>query len=90
MGDITPFSVPHCTNEDIQLRGFLIPKDTMIMPSMYSVHRDEKTFPDAFDFNPERFLDADGKLSKKEQLIPFSVGEGMLHKHNTLYSVDNV
>ena len=75
MGDITPLAVPHYTNDDIELRGYVIPKDTMILPCIYSVHRDEKVFIDPFIFNPDRFLDTEGNISKKEQLIPFSVGQ---------------
>ena len=74
LGDITPFSVPHATSDDVQLRGYFIPKGTMVMPSCYSVHMDEKVFPEPKKFDPRRFLDEDGKLAKKEQLIPFCVG----------------
>ncbi len=37
---------------------------------------DEKVFPDAHQFNPERFLDGKGNvLLKREELIPFSMGK---------------
>ena len=78
MADIVPFSVPHCTSEDVEFRGYHIPGGTMVMPSLYSVNRDSNTWPDPFTFDPRRFLDSDNKLIKKEQLIPFSVGEHYL------------
>merc|ERR1711894_536686 len=71
LGDITPFSVPHCTSDDVELRGYHIPKGTMVMPSVYSVHMNEETFPEPHKFNPHRFLDNQGKVANKEQLMPF-------------------
>jgi hypothetical protein len=32
-------------------------------------------FPNPEKFDPERFLDANGKLKRSDELIPFSVGE---------------
>lgn len=75
MGDIVPFNVPHCTSENVEFRGYHIPKDTVIIPNLNSVHRNEEFFPDAHEFNPERFLSDDGKSVRRiEQLIPFSIG----------------
>lgn len=76
MADIVPFSVPHCTSDDVTLGGYFIPKNTMLLPSLYSAHRDQTLWPEPEKFVPERFLDAEGKLVKREQLIPFSMGKG--------------
>ena len=75
MGDIVPFNVPHCTSEDVQFRGFHIPKGTMVLPNLNSVHRDERYFPEPTTFNPSRFLNEDGTVKRIEQLMPFSIGE---------------
>ncbi len=38
--------------------------------------RDERYFPNADQFNPDRFIDdKDGSLKKCDQLIPFGVGK---------------
>ncbi len=74
MGDIVPLGVPHTTVEDIVFRGYDIPKGTTVMSNLYSVHRDPSVWENPHDFNPDRFLDSNGKIHKKEQLIPFSMG----------------
>jgi cytochrome P450 family 2 subfamily J len=74
-GTVVPLSVPHRTMKDVELNGFKIPEDTTILPNIWSVHHDDKLFPDSMSFRPERFIDADGKVSKPDYLMPFSVGK---------------
>jgi cytochrome P450 family 2 subfamily U polypeptide 1 len=74
LGDIVPLGVPHATTEDVNFMGFHLPKNTMIMPNMYSVHHDPKYWPNPDKFDPGRFLDDDGKVIKRDELIPFSIG----------------
>ncbi|ELU15807.1 hypothetical protein CAPTEDRAFT_142591 [Capitella teleta] len=74
MGDMVPFSVPHCTTEDVSFRDFFIPQGTMILPNLYSVHHNEAHFKDAFKFDPSRFLDDEGCYRPIKQLIPFGIG----------------
>ncbi len=75
LADVVPLGVPHTTIEDIVFRGYDIPKGTTVMSNLYSVHRDTRVWKDPYTFNPERFLDEDGKVHRIEQLIPFSMGE---------------
>ncbi len=75
MADIVPLGVPHTTTENIVFRGYDIPKGTTVMSNLYSVHRDTRIWKDPYTFNPERFLDVDGKVHRREQLIPFSMGK---------------
>ncbi|XP_045211516.2 cytochrome P450 2D26-like [Mercenaria mercenaria] len=71
---IVPLNVVHYTSKDTTLAGYDIPKDTMVVPSLYSVSMDETYFPNPTKFIPERFIDKDGKMVKNEALIPFSAG----------------
>ena len=32
---ILPFSVPHCTSEDDEYKGYFIPKGTTVMPNVW-------------------------------------------------------
>jgi len=73
LADLVPLGVPHGVMEDVYFRGYLIPKDTLIIPNMYSVHMNPELWPEPEKFKPERFLDSDNKIDKKE-LIPFSLG----------------
>ncbi|XP_019508372.1 PREDICTED: vitamin D 25-hydroxylase isoform X2 [Hipposideros armiger] len=64
----------HATSEDAVVRGYSIPKGTTVITNLYSVHFDEKYWRDPEIFYPERFLDSSGYFSKKEALVPFSLG----------------
>ncbi|XP_059152551.1 cytochrome P450 2C15-like [Physella acuta] len=74
MASLVPFSVPHLCNQDTVLAGFRIPKGSVIFPNLDSVLKDEKIWGDPENFRPERFLDEQGNLIKREELIPFSIG----------------
>ena len=45
------------------------------MPNIYAVHFNPITWPESEVFNPSRHLTEEGKINKKDELIPFSVGE---------------
>ena len=70
-----PFAVIHSTKEDIELQGYRIPKNTMVLPLMFSVFHDPKYWDQPQTFNPDRFLDKSGKIMKKDAQIPFSIGK---------------
>ncbi|KAF8634716.1 hypothetical protein AX17_004119 [Amanita inopinata Kibby_2008] len=61
---VTPLIVPHCTKEDDSYNGFFIPKGTICLANIWAINRDRDVYgDDADNFNPDRFIDADGKLS---------------------------
>lgn len=59
---------------DATLQGYLIPKDSIVIANLYSAHIDEKYWDDPETFRPERFLDSDGKIQRKDAFVPFSTG----------------
>ncbi|XP_078692022.1 cytochrome P450 2C3-like [Branchiostoma floridae x Branchiostoma belcheri] len=69
--------VPHTTTQDTNLNGYHIPNQTMVLPNLWSVHYDEKLFPDPYKFDPTRFLDERGQYKKDEHVMPFSAGPRM-------------
>nr|XP_055051836.1 cytochrome P450 2C20-like isoform X1 [Misgurnus anguillicaudatus] len=73
--DIVPLSVPHYATRDITFRGYVIPKDTVIIPLLHSVLRDEGQWDTPWTFNPEHFLDANGNFKKSPAFLPFSAGK---------------
>ncbi|KAH7704131.1 CBN-CYP-33C9 protein [Aphelenchoides avenae] len=75
LANLLPQNVPHETTRDVVLDGYTIPKGTTIVPQISCVLYDEKIFPDPKKFDPSRFLDADGRLKRVDELIPFSVGK---------------
>ncbi|KIK32755.1 hypothetical protein CY34DRAFT_814091, partial [Suillus luteus UH-Slu-Lm8-n1] len=60
---IAPIGIPHATSSDDIYDGYFIPKGTTVICNMWGITRDEKRYPDASRFMPERFLDANGALT---------------------------
>uniref|UniRef100_A0A7N6FE02 Cytochrome P450, family 2, subfamily Y, polypeptide 3 n=1 Tax=Anabas testudineus TaxID=64144 RepID=A0A7N6FE02_ANATE len=73
--DLTPFSVPHYALKDISFRGYTIPKDTVILPLLHSVLKDEKQWSTPRSFNPQHFLDQNSNFKKNPAFLPFSAGK---------------
>jgi len=71
-----PTTIPHTTLKDTVLRGYEIPKDTIIFVNQYSVNHDERTWDSPETFNSKRFLDANGNLVSKatDKYMVFSAG----------------
>ena len=56
-------------DDDVQ-----IPADTDVFLCPYLMHRDERYWPDAHSFNPERFSDAHIRERNRHVYYPFSLG----------------
>lgn len=75
MGCIAPLSVPHGLTKELKYGQFLIPDHAVLIPNIYSVLFDPSIFERPESFNPERFLDDNGKLNGKEKyVVSFSLG----------------
>ncbi|XP_006881166.1 PREDICTED: cytochrome P450 2U1-like [Elephantulus edwardii] len=72
---VVPLSIPHMTSEKTVLQGYTIPKGSMIVPNLWSVHRDPAIWEKPNEFSPDRFLDDQGQVCKKETFIPFGIGK---------------
>jgi len=59
---VLPFGTFAMTTRDTTIYGKHVPANTDIYFNFYGLNHDEKNFPNPYNFNPERFLDADGKL----------------------------
>uniref|UniRef100_UPI0037E7D261 cytochrome P450 2Y3 n=1 Tax=Semicossyphus pulcher TaxID=241346 RepID=UPI0037E7D261 len=73
--DIVPFSLPHYALHDITFRGYTIPKDTVIIPMLHSVLKEEKQWATPWTFNPQHFLDHNGNFKKNPAFLPFAAGK---------------
>ncbi|KAM3864810.1 cytochrome P450 2U1 [Diretmus argenteus] len=71
---VVPLAIPHMASQTTEFRGYTIPKGTVIVPNLWSVHRDPTVWDDPDTFKPARFLDDEGKLLRKECFIPFGIG----------------
>uniref|UniRef100_A0A1Q3FRW9 Putative cytochrome p450 n=1 Tax=Culex tarsalis TaxID=7177 RepID=A0A1Q3FRW9_CULTA len=72
---LVPSGVAHVALEDTTLRGFNIPKDTVLMIALDAIHHQEDIWGDPNNFRPERFLDDGGLSLAKDRSIPFGAGK---------------
>ncbi|XP_026055469.1 cytochrome P450 2B4-like isoform X2 [Carassius auratus] len=72
--NIVPFGVAHETTQPTKLRGYDIPKGTVIMTNLAAIFSDKKHWKHPDAFNPENFLDENGNFFKPESFIAFSLG----------------
>ncbi|CAL1284550.1 unnamed protein product, partial [Larinioides sclopetarius] len=73
---ITPLGVTHCASEDTKIGDYDVPKGSIILPNIYSLHNDPKYWKDPDSFRPERFLDKNDCLimTRLDSYAPFSLG----------------
>ncbi|CAG0902933.1 unnamed protein product [Darwinula stevensoni] len=64
----------HGTPEATTLKGYRIPKETMVVGNIWAIHRDEAVFAEPDRFDPSRFLDPQRKLVNTDKVIGFGVG----------------
>ncbi|XP_074492012.1 cytochrome P450 2J1-like isoform X2 [Sebastes fasciatus] len=75
MANILPLNLIHVTNRETTLDKYTFPKGTFVMPTLISVLRDESMWETPHSFNPQHFLDQDGKFRKREAFLAFSAGK---------------
>ena len=67
--------------EDDEFNGFSFPKNTIIIPFFWGLHRDKNLWTNALDFDPERFM-SDAKVAKSKNYFPFGAGPRMCIGNN--------
>ncbi|XP_063068222.1 cytochrome P450 2F2-like [Engraulis encrasicolus] len=77
LANSVPLSVFHCTTKDTELRGYHIPKGTLIIPNLTSALSEDGKWKNARGFHPSNFLNELGEFEKPEAFMPFSVGPRM-------------
>jgi cytochrome P450 len=55
-------------------KGFLIPEGSLVAYSIYATHRQEDVYPNATQFNPERWLEEKAKHPNTFDYLPFGYG----------------
>lgn len=66
-----PYTIEPASEKEKSLH---LPKNQMVLYSIYSLHNDEKYFPDPKRFDPERFSDENKHKIKQGTYVPFGVG----------------
>ena len=75
MASISRLGAFHKCSKTTTVRGLTIPQGTVVVPNLWAVHRDPEVWPEPSKFKPERFLDKNGDVVTRDELIPFSIGE---------------
>lgn len=61
--------------EDVAIGGYEVPRRTIVIASQYILHRDERYWPGALEFRPERWLDEAAQAARpKFAYFPFGGG----------------
>ncbi|WMV14955.1 hypothetical protein MTR67_008340 [Solanum verrucosum] len=70
-----PFLIPREVEEDVELYGYTIPKDSQVLVNVWAIGRDSSLWEDPLDFKPERFWESDIDVRGRDfELLPFGVG----------------
>jgi len=60
--------------EDNTVGGFFIPKGQTVVISMYAIHRQDRLYPDAERFDPDRFAPDEVARRHRFAYLPFAAG----------------
>ena len=73
---VVPLGILHSCERDVPLMGgkYLLPKGTTVIPNLFHIVNNPEAYPEPDKFNPDRFLDQNGKYVKNEHNIIFSTG----------------
>ncbi|XP_016096411.1 cytochrome P450 2F2-like [Sinocyclocheilus grahami] len=72
--NIKIFNSSGMVTTNAQLRGYNIPKGTIIIPYLSSALREESQWKFPHEFNPQNFLNDKGEFVKPDAFMPFSAG----------------
>ncbi|XP_078491649.1 cytochrome P450 2C16-like [Ciona intestinalis] len=71
---IVPLALQHKTLKDVDIGGYCIPKDTIVLTNIHAVHHDPNIWKNPSEFNIYRHIDEDGKFIPSKKVIPFGIG----------------
>ncbi|PPE02964.1 hypothetical protein GOBAR_DD00034 [Gossypium barbadense] len=68
-----PLLVPHESSEECMVRGFSIPRGTMLLVNIWAMHNDPVLWENPTEFKPDRFL-GPGLVKNGFTFLPFGTG----------------
>ena len=70
-----PFLIPRQVQEEVQLCGYTVPKNSQVLINAWSIGRDPLIWKNSLSFEPERFLNSEVDVNGHNyKLIPFGAG----------------
>ena len=73
--DIAPTGLMHKTVCDVQLAGFELPHNTLVLSNLSACHRDPELWEKPEQFYPEHFLNNGALVENKPGFLPYGVGK---------------
>ncbi|ODM88687.1 Methyl farnesoate epoxidase, partial [Orchesella cincta] len=75
LGNVVPNPIPRTCPKDWRIRGYTIPKGSIIFSNHYSVHMDKEYWGDPKVFRPERFINEKGEFVLDKRVCHFGFGK---------------
>ncbi|CAH2059989.1 unnamed protein product [Thlaspi arvense] len=70
-----PLLLPRKAEADVEVLGFMVPKDTQVLVNVWAIGRDPSAWENPTQFEPERFLGNDMDVRGRDyELTPFGAG----------------
>ncbi|GAB2274050.1 hypothetical protein Dimus_008820 [Dionaea muscipula] len=71
----TPFLIPRKVDVDVEVSGFIVPKDARVFVNVWAMGRDPEVWESVQVFKPERFMESQIDYKGRDfELIPFGSG----------------
>ncbi|XP_022902514.1 cytochrome P450 18a1 [Onthophagus taurus] len=74
VSSVVPMGTTHSPIRDVNMSGYKFPRQSQVIPLLRAVHTDPNLWDRPEEFNPMRFITAEGKVTKPEYFMPFGVG----------------
>ncbi|XP_063701883.1 methyl farnesoate epoxidase-like [Culicoides brevitarsis] len=75
LSTVAPLAIAHRALCTTRLGKYIIPKDSLAMVTLNTLHMDKDYWGDPEVFRPERFMNAEGNLIQHENFMPFGAGK---------------